>query len=156
MGVTLADIRLTYDGLLELYCAAFQVRGVPLVVPSSATEIARDLWVALWPGEPWPDGWVVDWRRSWELPAAGVGGETLGFCDRDRRLIALNHDALLMDAPERVLLQSWLHNVPKCPLYTLVHEFLHARGLDHRTHEDHLGFHTMTEALVARLWKEAA
>lgn len=147
------DVTLTYEALLELYRAAFRLRPP---VPYFPPDVARAVWAVLWPADPWPKGWVVEWVHDSALPQEFFGGQTLGFCDRPRRRIELNYDALVMEPPERALLQSWLRNVPKCPLYTLVHELLHTRGFDHGTYQEHRAFDAMTGALVAKLWKEAS
>jgi len=69
------------------------------------TPMARQVWAYLWPDEPWPKGWHVEW--------AGFMRRTLGLCSPHRKRIILSYaDA---KKPNGVVLR------------TLAHELLHAR-----------------------------
>lgn len=79
--------------------------------PCSPTPMARQVWAALYPGEPWPRGWRVVWV-GWMRGA-------MGLCDYGTRRILLSHGDHSRKGGR--------------PVETLVHEFVHlrCRGLRH-------------------------
>ena len=88
--------------------------------PNNPTTPARQVWRALWPGEPWPKGWRVVW--------VGFMRGASGLCDYSTQRILLNHS----DGRWGPVLR------------TLVHEMIHVRhkglrhGKDFRRIEDSL------------------
>lgn len=90
--------------------------------PNNPTRSARQVWCALFPGEPWPRGWRVEWAGFMR----GVWGLTTYW---DRRVLLSYADAL---KPGRGAVE------------TLVHEFIHVRnrrlrhGKDFKAHEHYL------------------
>jgi hypothetical protein len=74
--------------------------------PNDPTGPAREVWAALFPGEPWPKGWKVRW--------AGFMRGALGLC---------------IHGEKRILLSYGDHRRPgrHGPVETLVHEFVHLR-----------------------------
>jgi hypothetical protein len=75
--------------------------------PNDPTAAAKQLWRAVYPGEPWPKGWRVRW--------VGFMRGTLGLACSGAREILLSHG----DAAGK---RGHVVEV-------LIHEFIHARGV---------------------------
>lgn len=78
--------------------------------PNNPTAQAKQVWQHLWPTEPWPKGWRVEWV-GWMRGA-------LGLCCYTEKRILLSHG----DARRR-----------NGVVATLVHELLHVRGYTQHT-----------------------
>lgn len=138
--------------------------GLPKLTP-----IAKDLWRAIY-REPWPSGWKVEW--------AGFMRGAMGLCSYGERRIILSYgDLFRKPQPLRVVVRGE-HDEPiiehyavrgatgtrlifaeamdmfdgtRCPLKTLVHEFVHMRcGRSLRHGKEFRRLHA--EAL-ARAWE---
>lgn len=75
--------------------------------PNNPTQPARQVWAALFPSEPWPKGWRVEW--------AGFMRGALGLCIYRERRILLSLGDCRRPKPGRGAVR------------TLVHEFVHVR-----------------------------
>lgn len=94
--------------------------------PNNPTAPAKQVWAALFPGEPWPKGWRVEW--------AGFMRGAHGLCLYGRRMILLSYG----DARKR----------GSVPVAVLCHEFVHVRcpGLRHGAE-----FRGLVENYMARI-----
>lgn len=50
--------------------------------------------------------------------------------------------------------EPWPHFGPDCPLFTLVHEMLHKKGLEHETKNDYQAFTELTNESIQKLWEK--
>jgi hypothetical protein len=75
--------------------------------PNNPTAPAKQVWRALFPGEPWPEGWRVRW--------VGFMRGASGFCSYAEREIRLSHG-------------DFNGSRGKPVLATLIHEFVHLRS----------------------------
>lgn len=94
--------------------------------PNDPTGPARQVWAALFPGEPWPTGWKVRW--------AGFMRGAAGLCIYGEKRILLSYG----DARRESRLQAEAEREGRIrrehgPVNTLIHEFVHVRcrGLRH-------------------------
>ena len=81
--------------------------------PNNPTAPAKQVWAALFPGEPWPRGWRVEW--------AGFMRGALGLCVYGERRILLSWGDFARPRKDG-----------KGPVETLAHEFVHVRCPDLR------------------------
>lgn len=73
--------------------------------PNNPTGPARQIWAAIFPKEPWPKGWRVQW--------AGFMRGAAGLCIYDERRIVLSYGDFRRESDGAVA--------------TLLHEFVHLR-----------------------------
>ena len=103
--------------------------------PNSPTAQARQVWAHVYPGEPWPKGWTVEWAGFMR----GVYGLTL----YGRRTILLSYG----DARRGMATSS--HGCTGV-VEVLCHEFIHMRcGKELRHGRD---FQRLQRAAIGRLY----
>ena len=81
--------------------------------PNDPTRASRQVWAALFPGDPWPPGWRVEW--------AGFTRGCYGLTVWSRKMIVLSHG----DHSGRPLTRGGRRRPGA--VETLLHELVHVR-----------------------------
>lgn len=102
LGLILSTMN--FDELYKQWVEA----GGPWDTLPDPTRVSRQIWKAIWPNEKWPNGWHVCWVER--IP------KRLGECDYFSKSIILS------------FWDAWFGHRGEV-IYTLVHEFIHLRGL---------------------------
>lgn len=97
--------------------------------PNNPTRPARQVWRALYPKEPWPKGWRVEW--------AGFMRGAAGLCIYGERRILISYGDAARD-----------RGAFRGAVSTLLHEFLHVRNPRLRHGKDFRAAHRWLLGLI--------